>query len=122
LEGKSLWIVDDMIDTAGSIETFIHALSTHKPKEINVISIHALFSPPAAERLASLVKNGFLNRLIVTDTICCSASILERLPRLEIVHSAELAAKIIKTIVSNESMSKLLRPFNAETSLSGNGE
>jgi ribose-phosphate pyrophosphokinase len=119
LEGKSLWIVDDMIDTAGSIETFINALWSQKPKEINVISIHALFSPPAAQRLAALIKKGLLNRLIVTDTICCSSTILDQLPNLEIVHSAELAAKIIKTIVNNESMSNLLRSFNAEEYLSG---
>jgi ribose-phosphate pyrophosphokinase len=122
LEGKSLWIVDDMIDTAGSIEKFINALSALKPKEINVISVHAIFSPPAAQRLAELIKKGFLNRLIVTDTVCCSKDILALLPNLEIVHSAELAAKIIKTIINNESMSKLLRPFNAEIYLSGNGE
>jgi ribose-phosphate pyrophosphokinase len=114
LEGKSLWIVDDMIDTAGSVESLIHVLAELKPKDIIIIAVHALFSPPAAERLAALIQKGLLNRLIVTDTVCCSASLLEHIPNLEIVHSAELAAKIIKTIVSNESMSKLLRPFSAE--------
>jgi ribose-phosphate pyrophosphokinase len=119
LEGKSLWIVDDMIDTAGSVETLIHALASHNPKEINVISVHALFSSPAPERLSSLVEKGLLNRIIVTDTVCCSSSILRHLPKLEIVHSCELAAKIIKAIVSNESIRKLLRPFNAEIYLKG---
>jgi len=112
LEGKSLWIVDDLIDTAGSVEALICALAPHNPKEINVIAVHALFSPPAAKRLEALSNEGLLNRLIVTDTICCANS-LPNLSNFEIVHSAGLAAKIIKAIVNNESMSKLLRPFNA---------
>ena len=118
VEGKSLWIVDDMIDTAGSIDTLIRALAPLKPKDINIIAVHALFSPPSRERLDSLFKEGLLKHLIVTDTVCCSAPSLQSIHGLEIVHSAELSAKIIKTIVCNESMSKLLRPFSAGIYLS----
>jgi ribose-phosphate pyrophosphokinase len=118
LEGKSLWIVDDLVDTAGSVERLICALAPLNPREINVIAVHALLSPPAAQRLEALSHEGLLSRLIVTDTVCCSNS-LPRLSGLEIVHSAELAAKIIKTIFNNESMSKLLRPFNAAVYLGG---
>jgi ribose-phosphate pyrophosphokinase len=117
LEGKSLWIVDDMIDTAGSIDTLIRTLAQLKPKDINIIAVHALFSPPSDKRLEALFKEGLLKHLIVTDTISCSESFIKS-NNLEIVHSAELSAKIIKTIVCNESMSKLLRPFNAEIYLS----
>jgi len=112
VEGKSLWIVDDMIDTAGSVEKLIRALSVLKPKEINVISVHALFSEPAIERLEALSKEGLLKRLLVTDTVCCS-SYKQNIPGLEIVQSAELASQIIKAIINNESMSNLLQSFNA---------
>jgi ribose-phosphate pyrophosphokinase len=112
VEGKSLWIVDDMIDTAGSVEKLIRALAPLNPKEINVISVHALFSSPAIEKLEALSKEGLLNRLIVTDTVSCS-NYKQNIPGLEIVESTELASKIIKAIINNESMSKLLRPFNA---------
>ena len=122
LEGKRLWIVDDMIDTAGSVETLIRTLSLHNPQEINVIAVHALFSPPAMKRLEALSHEGLLKRLIVTDTICCSNSILQSIPNLEIIQSAEHAAKIIKAIICNESMSKLLRPFNARIYLAGKTE
>ena len=117
VEGKTLWIVDDMIDTAVSIQTLINALSPLKPKEINVIAVHALFSSPAAERLDVMFRNNLLNRMIVTDTLCCPPSIQQHIPNLEVVHSAELAAQIIKAIINNESMSKLLRPFNASVYL-----
>ena len=117
VEGKSLWIVDDMIDTAGSVERLIRTLASLKPKDINIIAVHALFSPPAAERLETLSQEGLLRRMIVTDTVCCSSSLPQHIPALEIVHSAELAAKIIKTIINNESMSKLLQPFSADVYL-----
>jgi len=112
LENKSLWIVDDMIDTAGSVEKLIRVLSQLKPKEINVISVHALFSPPAVQKLDALFKEGLLNRLIVTDTVSCGGY-KENFPKLEIVHSAELASGVLKAIINNESLGKLLQPFNA---------
>ena len=118
VEGKNLWIVDDMVDTAGSVEKLIRVLANLNPKEINIISVHALFSSPAVERLEALSKEGLLNRMIFTDTVCCS-NYKQNIPGLEIVQSAELASQIIKAIINNESMSKLLRPFNASIYLEG---
>jgi len=118
LENKSLWIVDDMIDTTSSVEKLIHALAQLKPKEINVIAVHALFSPPAVQKLETLFKEGLLNRLIVTDTVSCG-SYKEKFPKLEIVQSAELASLVLKAIINNESLGKLLQPFNAGEYLSG---
>ena len=112
LEGKSLWIVDDMIDTGGSVEKLIRALSPLKPKNINIISAHALFSSPAVQKLEALSQEGLLNRLIVTDTVSCS-NYKQNIPGLEVVQSAELASRIIKAMINNESLSKLFRPFDA---------
>jgi len=116
VEGKSLWVVDDMIDTAGSVERLIRALAPLNPKDINVIAVHALFSPPAVQRLQDLSKEGLLNRIIVTDTVCCSG-FTGQIQKLEIVRSAEHAAKIVKAVINNESMSKLLQSFNASAYL-----
>jgi ribose-phosphate pyrophosphokinase len=113
VEGKTLWIVDDMVDTAGSVESLIRALGPLKPKEINLITVHALFSPPAAERLSALSREGLLRRIIVTDTVCRPAFMPEQIPGIEVVPSAELSARIIRAIVSNSSMNKLMRPFDA---------
>jgi len=116
VEGKNLLIVDDMIDTAGSIERLIRALAPFKPKEVNIIAVHALFSDPAVQKLRDLSGEGLLNHIIVTDTVCCS-NFIDQIKGLEIVHSAELSAKIIKAIINNESMNKLLQPFNASAYL-----
>jgi ribose-phosphate pyrophosphokinase len=116
VEGKVLWIVDDMIDTAGSVESLIRALEPLRPTEINIITVHAVFSRPAGARLRELAEAGLLKRIIVTDTVCCSMR--EQIPNLEVVPSAELSARVIRTIVTNYSMSKLMRKFDAEIYLS----
>jgi ribose-phosphate pyrophosphokinase len=113
VEGKVLWIVDDMVDTAGSVESLIRALAPLKPAEINIIAVHALFSHPAVKRLTRLIEEKLLNRIMVTDTVCCSCPMPERIPNLEVVPSAELSARIIRTMMTNASMSKLMRPFDA---------
>ena len=113
VEDKVLWIVDDMIDTAGSVESLIRALAGLKPREINIIAVHALFSPPAARRLNTLADEGLLNRIIVADTVGASAFTGINL-RIEVVPSTELSANVIRTFMLNESMGKLFVPFNAE--------
>jgi ribose-phosphate pyrophosphokinase len=113
VENKVLWIVDDMVDTAGSVESLIRALAPLRPAEINIIAVHALFSGPAVKRLTQLKDEGLLNRIMVTDTVCCSCAMPEQIPNLEVVPSSELSARIIRTMVNNASMSKMMRPFDA---------
>jgi ribose-phosphate pyrophosphokinase len=117
LKGKTLWIVDDMIDTAGSIDKMVRALAPHEPAEVNIMAVHAVFSPPALERLAALRNEGLLNKIVVTDTVCCNREALYP-AGLEIVSSVELSAKIIRTIESNEPMGKLLEEFKVAKYLS----
>jgi len=120
VEGKVLWIVDDLIDTAGSVEALIRALKDMKPREMNIIAIHALFSPPAARRLNRLAEEGLLNRIIVTDTVKTQA-FQEMIPRIEVVPSAELSARVIHILMTNKSMGRLMVPFNAENYLNSPG-
>jgi ribose-phosphate pyrophosphokinase len=110
---KVLWIVDDMVDTAGSVTKLIRALAKLSPAEINLVVVHALFSPPSIDRLTALTREGLLNRIIATDTVNCSAALASQLPGIEIVSSAKLSARIIGTIATNTSMSKLFRHFSA---------
>jgi ribose-phosphate pyrophosphokinase len=119
IEGKVIWIVDDMIDTGGSVEQLILELARHKPGAINIITVHAVFSPPAAERLNRLSRQGLLHRILVSDTAYCPDSVGEsgRLLNIEVVPSTELSAKIIRTIVTFGSMRSLLDRFIAETYL-----
>ena len=116
-----LYIIDDMVDTAGSVESLVRALAPLKPAEVNIIAVHAIFSPPAADRLKRLVDEKLLNKIIVTDTVycpeCVSGTISDcgstRIPNLEVVSSAELSARVIGTITTNNALSKLHKAFNA---------
>ena len=120
VEGKILWIVDDMIDTASSVESLIRALAPLNPREINIIAPHAIFSPPASERLNRLADEKLLNRIIVADTVS-AAALSGVIPRMDIVPSAELSAAIVRILVLNESLSKYMLPFNAEKYLKSRG-
>jgi ribose-phosphate pyrophosphokinase len=115
LEGKTLWVVDDMIDTAGSVDVLIRALIPMRPAEINLMAIHPVFSQPAIERLNALAHEKMLNHIVVADTVNCTNN---EIPGLEIVPSVGLSAKIIRTIASNGSMAKLLDDYSAEQYLS----
>ena len=117
IENKVIWIVDDMIDTAGSVESLIRALAPFKPKEINIVAVHAIFSPPAARRINVLVKEGLLRRIVVTDTVG-PLNFTGINTRIEVVPSTDLSAQVIRTLILDESMGKVMTPFNAETYLS----
>jgi ribose-phosphate pyrophosphokinase len=113
LEGKSLWIVDDMVDTGGSVVSLIHALEKHRPKEINIIIMHAIFSGKASEHMNQLAAEGLLNKIIASDTVYrpCLAN---EIGCLHVAPSAEISAQIIKNIVVNTPMSRLFKAFNVE--------
>jgi ribose-phosphate pyrophosphokinase len=114
IEGKTVWIVDDMIDTGGSVISMIHALAPLNPREVNVITTHAVFSGNAPEKLKELKNRGILNRLIVTDTVYCPDKKEDFIPFLETVSSTMQSARIINNIITNSTMISLLADFTAE--------
>jgi ribose-phosphate pyrophosphokinase len=114
IEGKVIWIVDDMVDTGGSVISMIHALPPLKPREVNVIATHAVFSGDAPAKFKALREQGLINRLVVTDTVYCPENKEDCIPFLETISSAMLSAKIIRNIVTNSSMAKLFASFTAE--------
>ena len=120
VEGKTLWIVDDLIDTIGSVESLIRALTPYKPAEINIIAVHATLSPPAPERLTRLYNEGLLKHIIVADTVCLS-SFKDKFPFLEVVSSTEFSARAVHTFITNKSMGALYETFNAESYLKSPG-
>jgi ribose-phosphate pyrophosphokinase len=121
IEGKVLWIVDDMVDTGGSVDRLVRALAVLKPAEINLAAVHAVLSPPAANRLTSLISEGLLKRVLVTDTVYCPECLPVEIPGLEMVPSTALSAQIVATIIEQQSLSNLFRPFDAERYLRSTG-
>jgi ribose-phosphate pyrophosphokinase len=118
VEGKQVWIVDDMIDTGGSVYVLVKELARRGVKGIRIATVHPLFSEPAITRLKSLCDEGLISALLVCDTIPCPDSIREELPCIEVVSSAELFASVIVSIHNEGSLSRYFGSFNAEEYLS----
>jgi ribose-phosphate pyrophosphokinase len=116
LKGKTLWIMDDMIDTGASVMVLIDALLKKEPAEINLVAAHGVFTDPAQAELSALCRRGTVNRIIVTDTIRIpyKDSPDEFIPRLEVVKSVKSSAAVVRNIIDHLSMSMVLQDFNAE--------
>lgn len=110
LEGRTAWIVDDMIDTGNSVYSLVGELAHRSLREINVMAVHPVLSDPAVDRLLELKDRGLLGRLVVCDTVPCDAA-RERLPFLEVIDSAPLSAEIVHTIATERQMSVLIDSF-----------
>jgi ribose-phosphate pyrophosphokinase len=117
LEGKTLWIVDDMIDTGGSVCKLVRELAGRRPASINIAVVHPVFSPPALDSLAALYNEGMLASILVTDTLPCPEGTAARLPCLRVVPSVGLAAEAIHRLAADLPMSPLLARFNPEDHL-----
>ncbi len=111
LEGKTVWIVDDMIDTAGSVYGLVEELFTRSQTEINILVVHPVLSPPAVERLWELKAKGMLGKLVVCDTVWCTDTRLS-IPFMEIIPSSGRSAQIVLTISQDGQMTKLIDGFS----------
>lgn len=101
--GKNVLMVDDMITTAGTIAEACKILRDHGAGEIYISATHAVFAPPAMERLQ---KCDF-TKLAVTDTIPVGNRADPIKDRLVVLSVADLLGEAIHRIHHNESVSAL---------------
>ena len=99
--GRSCIVVDDMIDTAGTLESVVYALKERGATEIYAAATHALLSGPAVQRLQSSP----VKEVVVTNTLFVPED--KRFEKLRILSIAELLARAIRYTHSNESVSSL---------------
>ena len=114
ITGKTIWIIDDMIDTADSMCKLVRGLAPMKPRSINIAIVHPVFSPPAVQRLKELCDESLIGSILVTDTIPCTPEIREKLPCLQVIPSTTLAAEIVFRLNNELALSPLLATFNAD--------
>jgi ribose-phosphate pyrophosphokinase len=102
VEGKTVIITDDMIDTAGTITSGVDALrKAGCNKDIYVVATHALLSGPAVERMA---KANF-KEVVVTDTFPIPKE--KQFKGLKILSAAELLGEAVRRNYENQSISSL---------------
>ncbi|QGS52449.1 ribose-phosphate diphosphokinase [Spiroplasma tabanidicola] len=95
VKDKVCFVIDDMIDTAGTIINGAKALKEEGAKDIYLIACHGVFSGPAVERMKSAVQERVVKEVIITDTI---EQPKEKLfEGLKIISVAGLLANMIKS-------------------------
>jgi ribose-phosphate pyrophosphokinase len=119
IQGTIVWIIDDMISTAGSMYPLVRELAARGPAEINIAAVHAVFSPPSLERLGELCDRKLVRTILATDTVTVTEEIRRRLPCLRVVPSVDYAAEVVHRLNAEEQLSALLAPFDALTYLEG---
>ncbi|SHK21440.1 ribose-phosphate diphosphokinase [Paramaledivibacter caminithermalis] len=101
VNGKNVILIDDMIDTAGTITQGVKALKEFGAKDVYACCTHPVLSGPAIERL----KDSKIKEIVVLDTILLPEE--KKLPNMKILSVAPIFAEAIKRIYGNESVSKL---------------
>jgi len=101
VSGRPCIIVDDMIDTAGTLVTVVEALKERGAEKIYAAATHPIFSGPACERLSA----SSVEEVVVTNTLHVPDE--KRFDKLRVLSIAELLARAIRYTHSNESVSQL---------------
>ncbi len=97
VKGKNVIIVDDIIDTAGTLAKAADLMMNQGALSVRAIITHPVLSGPAYDR----IMNSKLTTLYVTDTI----PLKKPCPKIEVLSVAELFADVIKKVYNNQSIS-----------------
>jgi ribose-phosphate pyrophosphokinase len=107
VRGRRVIIVDDEIDTAGTLIEITRALEREGVKDISACATHGVLSDPAIDRIAS----SSLAEVVITDTIPLPAD--KHIPQIKVLSVAPLIGEAIKRIHRGESVGAL---FSSEVS------
>lgn len=99
VEGKDVLLIDDIVDTAGTITRAADLLKQHGAKSVRAMASHAVMSDPATERIA----NSSLEEMIFTDSIPYQ----KECTKVTILSVADMFAEAIRRVCHDESISTL---------------
>ncbi len=105
IKGKKCLMVDDMIDTAGTIVQGAEALYNNGAKEIYACCSHAVFSGPAIDR----IKNSHITKLVVLDTVDLPEE--KKIDKIEVLSAAKLFALAIENVYQDKKMSDIYNNY-----------
>ena len=101
VEGKNVVIVDDMIDTAGTLTKAADILMEKGAKSVRACATHAILSGPAYDR----INNSSLTEVYVTDTIPLTTDPSVDTSKIKVVSMTGTFARIIRKVCDNEPIS-----------------
>ena len=102
VKNKTCIIVDDIIDSGGTIVNAVDALKKNGANEVYVFITHAVLSGDAVKK----IKNSKIKKLIITDTIDNNQKIKNN-NKIEVLSIASLMSEAIKRIANSNSVSDL---------------
>ncbi len=102
IDGKVAIMVDDMVDTAGTLTLGAQALIDKGATDVYAMCVHGILSDPAMERL----ENSVINKLVVTDSIQLSEEKLAS-DKLDVISIDELLATAIENVYLGTSITHL---------------
>jgi ribose-phosphate pyrophosphokinase len=102
VQGRRCLILDDMIDTAGTLVNAANALVAAGAKEVAACATHGVFSGPAVKRIAESP----LSEVVITDSIPLPEA-AKSIPKFKVVSVARLLAEAIRRIHNSDSVSSL---------------
>ncbi|WP_194949672.1 ribose-phosphate diphosphokinase [Actinomyces trachealis] len=105
--GRSCVLVDDMIDTGGTIAKAVKVLLNHGARDVIVVSTHGVLSGPAVERLSTCGAR----EVVVTDTLPIPEA--KRFKQLTVLRIAPLLARAIKAVFDDGSVTSLFEEGTA---------
>ncbi|MFV0247303.1 MAG: ribose-phosphate diphosphokinase [Mycoplasmatales bacterium] len=99
VKGKKAIIVDDMVDTAGTLTAGAQALMDHGASEVYAVCVHGVLSDPALER----INDSVIKKLVVTDTIKQT----KHSDKIDVVSVDKILATAIRNVYEGKSMKDL---------------
>jgi ribose-phosphate pyrophosphokinase len=101
VEGRHCVLIDDMIDTAGTVVAAADLLAERGATEVWCMATHPVLSDPAVDRL----KNSSITRVVVTDTLPVPS--YRRFDKLEVLSVAKLISDAIDAVFQDTSVSEI---------------
>lgn len=105
IDGKDCLILDDMIDTGGTILKNIDLLKSKGAKKITIMATHGVFSNDAIEKFIKFIDEKKIDALYITDTIEVNRQIKH--PNIFVVNISEFLSDIIKAQIHHTSISQI---------------
>ena len=99
VEGKNVVIIDDMVDTAGTITKAADLMKAHGAKTVRACASHCVMSGPASDR----VQESALEEIVFTDSI----PYVHRCAKVKQISVADMFAEAIRRVIDNQSISDL---------------
>jgi ribose-phosphate pyrophosphokinase len=101
VENRDVIIVDDEVDTAGSVAQAVNIVKQHGGADVYLCFVHAVLSPPAVERLQHLP----IKRIVTTNTVPIPPE--KMMPNMKILSVASLLGEVIKRAHEGRSVGEM---------------